>query len=75
MTCGKVERFQQTMKQWLRAQAAQPTTIAELQTLLDAFVEISNQQRPHRSLPHRGSVTRFSGHGWCVDHAAPSAAV
>jgi transposase InsO family protein len=34
-TCGKVERFQQTLKKWLRAQPRQPTTIAELQTLLD----------------------------------------
>ena len=31
-TCGKVERFQQTLKKWLRAQPVQPTTIAELQT-------------------------------------------
>jgi transposase InsO family protein len=52
-TCGKVERFQQTMKKWLRAQPAQPATIAELQTLLDVFVEYYNQHRPHRSLPHR----------------------
>ncbi len=37
-TCGKVERFQQTMKNWLRAQPAQPATLAELQTLLDRFV-------------------------------------
>jgi hypothetical protein len=34
-TCGKVERFQQTMKKWLAAQPHQPVTIAELQTLLD----------------------------------------
>ena len=34
-TQGKVERFQQTMKNWLRAANAQPTTIAELQQLLD----------------------------------------
>jgi len=53
-TCGKVERFQQTFKKWLRAQRP-PTTIAELQTLLDAFVDIYNQQRPHRSLPHRAT--------------------
>ena len=33
-TCGKVERFQQTLKAWLRAQPDQPSTIAELQTLL-----------------------------------------
>jgi hypothetical protein len=35
-TCGKVERFQQTLKKWLRAQPVQPTTLAELQALLDA---------------------------------------
>ncbi len=29
-TCGKVERFQQTLKKWLRAQPVQPATIAEL---------------------------------------------
>jgi hypothetical protein len=52
-TCGKVERFQQTMKAWLRAQPNQPTTIAELQALLDVFVDIYNHQRPHRSLPQR----------------------
>ena len=51
-TCGKVERFQQTLKAWLRAQP-QPATIAELQALLDVFIDIYNQQRPHRSLPHR----------------------
>jgi transposase InsO family protein len=51
-TCGKVERFQQTMKQWLRAQPDQPATIAELQTLLDRFIDIYNRQRPHRSLRH-----------------------
>jgi hypothetical protein len=27
-TCGKVERFQQTMKKWLLAQPVRPTTIA-----------------------------------------------
>ena len=52
-TCGKVERVQQTLKKWLRAQPAQPTTIAELQTLIDAFVAEYNHRRPHRSLPHR----------------------
>ncbi len=54
-TCGKVERFQQTMKKWLRAQPAQPTTLPELQALLDAFVEEYNHRRPHRSLPHRAT--------------------
>jgi transposase InsO family protein len=52
-TCGKVERFQQTLKNWIAAQPAQPATLAELQALLDAFVPAYNHQRPHRSLPHR----------------------
>lgn len=54
-TCGKVERFQQTMKKWLRAQPTQPTNLAELQTLLDTFADEYNQRRPHRSLPHRAT--------------------
>jgi transposase InsO family protein len=54
-TCGKVERFQQTLKNWLRTQPDQPATITELQTLLDRFVAEYNQQRPHRSLPHRAT--------------------
>ena len=54
-TCGKVERFQQTLKKWLRARKRQPTTITELQTLLDEFAVEYNQHRPHRSLPHRAT--------------------
>lgn len=54
-TCGKVERFQQTMKNWLAAQPIQPTTITELQALIDTFTEIYNHDRPHRSLPHRAT--------------------
>lgn len=52
-TCGKVERFQQTLKRWLRAQPHQPTTLDALQELLDTFRHQYNQQRPHKSLPHR----------------------
>ncbi|QSR29240.1 IS481 family transposase [Nocardioides sp. S5] len=54
-TCGKVERFQQTMKNWLRAQPAQPATIDELQALLDRFRREYNTTRPHRSLPHKAT--------------------
>jgi len=53
-TCGKVERFQQTMKKWLRAQPP-AATLTELQTRLDQFVELYNHQRPHRSLPQRAT--------------------
>ena len=54
-TCGKVERVQQTMKNWLRAQPVQPATIDELQLLLETFVATYNTTRPHRSLPHRAT--------------------
>ena len=49
-TCGKVERFHQTLKMWLDKQPRQPTTIAQLQTMLDTFVEFYNTRRPHRAL-------------------------
>jgi transposase InsO family protein len=54
-TCGKVERFQQTLKKWLAAQPVQPDTVAQLQALLDQFTATYNHQRPHRSLPHRAT--------------------
>jgi transposase InsO family protein len=54
-TQGKVERFQQTLKKWLRAQPRQPATTPELQALLDQFTELYNHRRPHRSLPHRAT--------------------
>ncbi|MDA8292612.1 MAG: IS481 family transposase [Actinomycetota bacterium] len=52
-TCGEVERFQQAMKRWLRAQPVQPETLADLQELLDTFVDRYNTKRPHRSLPEQ----------------------
>jgi transposase InsO family protein len=54
-TQGKVERFQQTLKKWLRAQRRQPVTIAQLQQLLDAFADEYNHRRPHKSLAHRAT--------------------
>jgi transposase InsO family protein len=54
-TCGKVERFQQTLKQWLGAQPHQPTNLVQLQQLLDQFEAVDNHQRPHRSLPGRAT--------------------
>jgi len=51
-TCGKVERFHQTLKQWLSAQPP-AETITDLQQLLDRFTIIYNTQRPHRSLGRR----------------------
>jgi transposase InsO family protein len=58
-TCGKVERFQQTLKKWLTAQARQPATVAELQTLCDQFVSYYNSCRPHRSLNRRTPAAAY----------------
>jgi transposase InsO family protein len=48
-TCGKVERFHQTLKR--RLVAHDPAdTIDQLQGQLDAFVDVYNTRRPHRAL-------------------------
>lgn len=51
-TCGKVERFHQTLKKWLHARPT-PSTVDELQQLLDTFVVIYNTKRPHRGIGRR----------------------
>jgi transposase InsO family protein len=48
-TNGKVERFHQTLKRWLRKQNP-AATITELQAQLDLFRLHYNHHRPHRSL-------------------------
>ena len=48
-TCGKVERFQQTLKKHLRTRPP-ATTITELQHHIDTFVDTYNHHRPHNSL-------------------------
>ena len=47
-----MERFQQTLKKWLKVQPQQPQTVAELQALCETFVAYYNNSRPHRSLGH-----------------------
>ena len=47
-TCGKVERFHQTLKKFLRKQP-RAETIAELQAQVDRFVAYYNEVRPHRA--------------------------
>lgn len=51
-TCGKVERFHQTMKRFLTAQP-KARTIAELQAQVDRFVAYYNEVRPHRGIGRR----------------------
>jgi hypothetical protein len=47
-TCGKVERFHQTLKKFL-AKRPPADTIAELQAQVDRFVAYYNHVRPHRA--------------------------
>ena len=51
-TCGKVERFHQTLKKWLTAQH-RPVTVAGLQRQLNHFTRYYNTARPHRALGRR----------------------
>lgn len=48
-TCGKLERFHQTLKQWLRARPL-ARNLEQLQSQLDEFRDYYNHQRPHRAL-------------------------
>ena len=59
-TCGKVERFHQTLKRYLQRQAA-AATLPHLQFQLDAFRVYYNQERPHRSADGKTPVQAFHG--------------
>jgi transposase InsO family protein len=58
-TCGKIERFHQTLKKHLRAQPA-AATIAELQHQLDDFRAYYNTMRPHRAVARRTPLQAFN---------------
>jgi hypothetical protein len=58
-TCGKVERFHQTLKKHLRAQPS-AATIAELQHQLDEFTTYYNIVRPHRAVARRTPLQAFN---------------
>ena len=58
-TCGKVERFHQTLKKRLTALDPAPT-IPELQAQLDTFTDIYNNHRPHRALNRATPATVYT---------------
>ena len=58
-TCGKVERFHQTLKRWLRQQR-QASNVADLQVLLDRFRAYYDTVRPHRAIGRRTPVQAFT---------------
>jgi transposase InsO family protein len=51
-TCGKVERFHQTMKKYL-AKKPPARSLPELQRQIDTFVTYYNECRPHRGIKRR----------------------
>jgi transposase InsO family protein len=66
-TCGKVERFHQTMKGFL-ARQPKATSIEELQRQVDHFVAYYNDVRPHRATGRRPPKVAFEAR----DRARPS---
>jgi len=58
-TCGKVERFHQTLKKYLDRQP-KARTLRELQAQLDDFVTYYNEIRPHRAIGRRTPLQAFS---------------
>lgn len=69
-TCGKVERFHQTLKRWLAKQRG-ARTIEELQAQLDRFADYYNTVRPHRGINRATPASAFAAR----PKATPSAPV
>ncbi len=66
-TCGKVERFHQTMKGFL-ARQPKARSIEDLQDQIDRFVAYYNEVRPHRAVGRRPPRAAFEAR----DKAGPS---
>jgi transposase InsO family protein len=58
-TCGKVERFHQTVKKYLVAHRL-PRSLPELQARLDAFTDYYNEVRPHRAKGRRTPAEAYA---------------
>ncbi len=69
-TCGKVERFHQTLKKWL-PQQPRATTIRQLQRQLDTFRRYYNQVRPHRALGRRTPAEAYTARPKALPTASP----
>jgi hypothetical protein len=65
-TCGKVERFHQTMKKFLVMQDI--NSPKQLQRQLDRFVEYYNEERPHRGIGRKTPASVYNAR----DKAVPS---
>ncbi len=71
-TCGKVERFHQTLKRWL-ARQRRARTVGELQAQLDRFAAYYNETRPHRALGRRTPAQAFAARTKATPKLAPIA--
>lgn len=69
-TCGKVERFHQTLKNWL---AKQPpaTSLRVLQRQLGTFRDYYNNTRPHRAVGRRTPAEAFTARPRAVPTGQP----
>ena len=73
-TCGKVERFQQTMKTWLHNKQHRvgrlAADVAELQSWVDEFVDYYNTERPHRAIGRIPPIERWNAMPPATSHGA-----
>ena len=59
-TCGKVERFHQTLKKFLDKQP-RANSIQQLQVQVDRFIAYYNEVRPHRAKGRKPPILAFNG--------------
>jgi transposase InsO family protein len=69
-TCGKVERFHQTLKKHL-ARQPKPADLVQLQTQLDRFRAYYNGVRPHRAIGRRTPAEAFGARTKAVPRLKP----
>jgi transposase InsO family protein len=58
-TCGKIERFHQTLKKHLAAQRP-AHTLSGLQAQIERFIAYYNERRPHRALARRTPAEAYA---------------
>ena len=69
-TCGKIERFHQTLKKWLRRQRI-ARNLDELQAQLDKFIDYYNTARPHRGIGRVTPLERWNASPKMINPAVP----
>ena len=69
-TCGKVERFHQTLKKWLTRQPRAHTP-RQLQHQLDTFRRYYNDVRPHRALRRQTPAQAYTARPKAVPTGTP----